>query len=62
MVGLLPLRVYILMYMNRGKEWRTAEIAKTFGEYRQNITRALRKLEEYGYVERLSPHRWKIKK
>ena len=58
--GALAARLYMTLYMYGG-EWTCGELAKRVGRCRQNVHKALTKLEKAGLVARSSTHRWRLK-
>ena len=58
--GTLAARLYIIMYLYGG-EWTCMELARRAGRCRQNVHKALTKLEKAGLAARSSAHRWRLK-
>jgi len=58
--GVLAARLYMTLYMHGG-EWTCGELAKKVGRCRQNVHKALKKLEKAGLAARSSKHRWRLK-
>ena len=58
--GVLATKVFILMYMYR-REWTCTELARMTQSHRQKVNAALHVLRKKGLVERVSPHKWRIK-
>ncbi|HID56297.1 TPA: ArsR family transcriptional regulator [Candidatus Poribacteria bacterium] len=57
--GALAARLFMVMYLHGG-EWTCSELARKTGRCRQNIHKALRRLEEAGLAVRASRHRWTL--
>jgi len=57
--GVLATRVFMIMYRHGG-EWTCRELAEKTGRCRQNVYKALTKLEKTGLAVRSSIHRWRL--
>jgi len=55
--GLLAANLFTIIY-RYGGEWTCAELAQKARRSRQNVHKALTKLEKTGLVSRTSRHRW----
>ena len=57
--GTLATQLYAIMYLYGG-EWTCTELARKAGRCRQNVHKALTKLERAGLAARSSMHRWRL--
>ncbi len=57
--GVLAAKLFIVMYMYGG-EWTCRELSLRVKRCRQNIHKALTRLEKKGLIIRSSTHKWRV--